>query len=155
MYMENTEVPAHQSVAAIIKLLRASGATEIRHQYIPGSGELAGLDFVIMTEVGPKAYRMPARIQPIFVQLQERRKKKTPEGSKRDLATADRIAWRQLFRWLEAQMALVDLNMAEPGEVFFAWLLSDDGSLTMYEHWKGRLLEAPKEAARRGSQVHR
>jgi hypothetical protein len=35
---------------------------------------------------------------------------------------ATRIVWRQLAAWVRAQMALVDLQMAKPEEVFLPYI---------------------------------
>ena len=40
---------------------------------------------------------------------------------------ARRVAWRQLLRWVQAQMAMIQCGMAESGEVFFAYLQSPCG----------------------------
>lgn len=39
---------------------------------------------------------------------------------------AERIAWRQLFRWTQVQMAMVEMGMAATDEVFLPYLEAGD-----------------------------
>jgi hypothetical protein len=50
----------------------------------------------------------------------------------RDREQAERVGWRQLKRWLEAQLALVETEMVEMREVFAPYLLAEDGR-TLFE----------------------
>ena len=45
---------------------------------------------------------------------------------------AKRIAWRQILRWVEAQLALVETGMVKIQEVFIPYMLMDKGK-TLYE----------------------
>ena len=40
---------------------------------------------------------------------------------------AKRVAWRQLLRWTEAQLAMIDAGMAHAGEVFLAYAEVEPG----------------------------
>src|ERR1039458_6782482 len=63
----------------------------------------------------------PLRVDPIFKKLQEERRRQREQHTTRDQERAERIAWRQLLRWVEAQLAMVDLGMAQDAEVFMAY----------------------------------
>jgi len=42
------------------------------------------------------------------------------------------VAWRQILRWIEAQLALVDTEMVQIQEVFMPYLQMNTGQ-TLYE----------------------
>jgi hypothetical protein len=65
-------------------------------------------------------YRLPARIEPVLQAMKNDRK--TP----RNLCNIDqarRVAWRQLLRWIEAQLALVGVGMVDVKEIFMPYLI--------------------------------
>ncbi len=85
-------------------------------------------------------FQFPVRVE----QAQERllaRYKRGPHDATALFSKAEDITWRQLVRWLEAQFAIVDLGMTVAEEVFMPYCVGVDGR-TLYEHWRGRLLEA-------------
>jgi hypothetical protein len=64
---------------------------------------------------------MPVRVEPL--------KKHIP-----DTAQAERTAWRQLLRWVQAQNAMIEVGMAEAGEVYFAYMVNPGTNRTLFEH---------------------
>ena len=59
------------------------------------------------------------------------------------------MAWRQLLRWTQAQMAMIQCGMAESAEVFFAYLQSPSGFSIFQEFAEQglRMLPPGKEKA--------
>jgi hypothetical protein len=45
---------------------------------------------------------------------------------------AERVSWRILKDWVEAQLALIESGQAEMGQVFMPYAMNDQGR-TMYE----------------------
>lgn len=126
MYLETTEVDAKRSAAEIVSELVRRGATDIHTKY---SGEsIVGLAWMMKIRGVPQLFQMPARVDPVERQLLARRKGvPSPQDRQRIREQAERTAWRQLLYWVRAQMALVALEMAETGEVFFPYLQSPAG----------------------------
>ena len=67
-----------------------------------------------------------------------------------DRAQAERTAWRQVLRWVEAQMAMIEAGMTQTHEVFMPYAVipgSDDK--TMFQAWESqqKLLAAPEAIA--------
>lgn len=48
---------------------------------------------------------------------------------------AERVAWRQLLRWVEAQLAMVDTGLSTVDEVLLPYMRGDDGQ-TIYSLFK-------------------
>jgi len=76
-------------------------------------------------------FKLPCRWKPIFNVLDGRKKRKPYRRSIE--AQAKRVAWRQILRWIEAQLALVETNMVKMQEVFLPYLLQKDDK-TLYEY---------------------
>jgi hypothetical protein len=51
-------------------------------------------------------------------------------------AQAERVAWRIVKDWLEAQMAIVVTNQAEMAQVFLSYVIADRSGLTVYQQFK-------------------
>ncbi len=67
-----------------------------------------------------------------------------------DRAQAERTAWRQVLRWVEAQMAMIDAGMTQTQEVFMPYaVIPGTDNKTMFQAWESqqKQLAAPSEAA--------
>lgn len=143
IFMGTTDVPARTSREQIMSLLIESGATNIALKY--AEKRVDGISFSLLTNLGNLCFALPLRIDPIFHLLQGERKRQVKQHANEDTAKAEKIAWRQLLRWLEAQMALIDLGMVEQAEVFMPYSVGQNGQ-TMFEVFKAqKLLAAPEE----------
>lgn len=59
---------------------------------------------------------------------------------KADLQQAERVAWRIIKDWIEAQMAIIEAQLASMDEVFFPYMLDSAGQKTLYEAYCERQL---------------
>ena len=138
LYMETTEIPAEKTAAQIQALLVRAGASQIATDY-DTEGRISGLRFVLIPKVPFKGlpFSLPVRVDPVFRHIQSKRFGKDRANAKaqqRDREKAERVAWRQALRWLQAQLAMIECGMVEPAEVFLPYLLH--GSRTVYETFK-------------------
>ncbi len=148
VFMEHTQVPSFRSISDIQYILTQAGAVAINQRM--KDKRINGVSFTLPLNRSLLAFELPARVEPVLQNLlKERRREPKPAEMVELRKKAENVAWRQLSKWLEAQLAIVGLGMVEAREVFMPYCLGDDGR-TMYEHWKGRLLEAPKEKENHG-----
>ena len=142
LFMETTEVPAERTAAEISAVLIQAGATQINTAY--ESGEIVGLRWTMRVPGGRELlFSMPARVDPIFQIFQKRRKYEWDRKEKAadDRTKAKRVAWRQLLRWVQAQVAMIECGMAESAEVFFPYIQAPSGQ-TLFEHFKEQQFKA-------------
>ncbi len=145
LFMEYTSVPFFRSIADIQHMLVQAGAASISQTM--RDKRVHGITFVLPTGNQALNFELPARVEPVFQTLLLQRRRSLKGGEREEiLKKAENIAWRQLSKWLEAQIAIVGLGMVQAQEVFMPYCLGLDGR-TMFEHWQGRLLEAPKGTA--------
>lgn len=131
LFMETTKIESSNTVAQIQALLGASGCTGVMTTYL--NKEVVGISFQVSIKEKNIAFNLPCRWKPIYNKL-FLRIKKARLGKLEDLENqAKRVAWRQLLRWIEAQLALVDTEMVKVEEVFMPYIQIDINGKTLFE----------------------
>lgn len=124
-----TSVDAFKTVSEIEYILMKHSAKSIMKNF---DGEsITGLSFLIDTGVQQIPVKLPVRTEECLEVL----KKEKASGTKSIKATkeqAERVAWRILKSWVEAQMALLDINMVQLQEIFLPYIELPDGN-TIYQ----------------------
>lgn len=139
LYMESTEINASRTAGEITQELVRSGARQIAMDFGEG-GRITGMHWVMRVNGSDVCFSMPARTKPIYDVL----KKKAAWSADADKIQekAERVAWRQLLRWIQAQNAMIETGMVQPAEVFMAYVVAPDQS-TMFEHWSKQIAAGP------------
>lgn len=119
LYMGSTEIDPIRTIGEIQSYLVRMGCRAIMTNYDPKTQEPIGLHFMMHIKGSDVPFKLPARIEPIF---------KIVNGDgwgrdkMKDMATAKRVAWRQIYRWIQAQVALIETGMVQPEEVFMPYV---------------------------------
>jgi hypothetical protein len=120
--METTKISAERTAQEITGLLAEAGATAVLTEYNKDR-KISGLSFKLQIGDREVPFSLPARIEPVFKYLQ---RKRSPifriRKEQEDRIQAERVAWRQLLRWIQAQLAMIDTGMVGAGEVFLPYL---------------------------------
>lgn len=143
LYMETTEVSAERSAAEVSAVLIRAGATQIATEY--EKGEIVGLRWTMRIAGRELLFAMPARVEPVYKIIHGRRDSyRRAEFEAKDRDQAKRVAWRQLLRWVQAQLAMVECGMTEAAEVFFPYLQTPSGNTiyTMFREQEFKMLPA-------------
>lgn len=128
IFMGTTAAPVHQSMGEITRVLAKAGATSISQVFArDGSGHVTGMNFHIPVGKIIYPYNLPVRTEALYDKIHAMRKRNPESHEDADRKQAERIAWRQLLRWVEAQMALVETGMVETREVFLPYCLDRNG----------------------------
>jgi len=140
LWMESSRKTAKQTVGDIQRLLGEYNAKSVFVEY--EGGEVVSVSFELEVNGKKLPFRLPCRWEAVYKRLMKRKMR----GIRRvDKVTEDakRIAWRQTYRWVEAQLAYVDTEMVKPEEVFLSYLIMSEGKtlFEMVEERKFRLLE--------------
>lgn len=137
LYMESTEISAERSAGEITSALIRAGANQIATDY--DSGRIKGLRWTMLIAGQNIVFSMPARVEPIFKIINGRRAYPFDYENK-DQLQAERVAWRQLLRWVQAQLAMIECGMTEAAEVFFPYMQM--GERTIFERFKEQEFKA-------------
>ena len=125
LYMETTKKSPEQTSAEIESLLIKYGLSRFMKEY--KNGEVVGCIFSIRLDDKDVPINLPVNWRPLLQLANEGRTKYI-----KDELQAQRVAWRQVLRWIEAQLALVDIGMVEMQEVFLPYVMVNKNQ-TMYQ----------------------
>jgi len=121
-----TSVPVSRTISQIQGNLVAHGARSIMINY-NDTREPESLSFIVPSPSGELSFRLPANIKAVAEVMERDRL----PGYRKDGQPA-RVAWRILKDWVEAQMAVIEAEMASLEEVFLPYLLAKDDQ-TLYQ----------------------
>ena len=123
-----TTIKAEKTAAEIQVKLAKAKAQAVLCEY-DSDGVLCAMSFRVMTTQGMVSFRMPANTAGVLRALNRDprvpKRLKTPEQ-------AANVTWRVLKDWIEAQLAIVEAEMAELTEVFLPYAQGQGGQ-TVYE----------------------
>lgn len=137
-----TKVDVYTTIGAIQGCLVKHGARKIMQDY-DSEGKPQALCFAIDTNFGVRGIKLPANVDAVYKVL-------TNQKVKCDREQAERVAWRILKDWVEAQMAILESQMVEIDEIFLPYMLVKGGATT-YELYKSNQLLLENEEQRNGS----
>ena len=123
LYMETTKIAAERTAGEIQQLLAQAGASQVVTEYNQQTREITGLRWTMEVYGQTIPFAMPARVQPVYEALRKRispRNRARKEDQLQD--QAKRVAWRQLLRWVQAQLAMIGTGMVRAEEIFLPYI---------------------------------
>ena len=127
-----TKVDVYTTLGEMQRQLAKHGAKKIMQDY-DDDGHITALSFMVDTPTGPRGIRLPANVDAAYAVL--RRQK-----VKCDRAQAERVAWRILKDWVEAQMAILESEMVQMDEIFLPHMVGKNGQ-TLFEAYRNDQLK--------------
>lgn len=134
-----TKVPVARSMGEIQGKLVAHGARSIMINYGPDEAP-ESLSFIVPTSEGNIPFRLSANVkgvETLLLNMRSRQPEKWYSGYKevmeRNRKQAARVAWRIIKDWVDAQLALIETEMATMEQVFLPYMLVKGGQQTLYE----------------------
>lgn len=128
LFMETTRIAPARTVTEIQAILAAHGASAVLLEFEVSN--VAAVSFKYDVGGVQIPFRLPCRWRSIETVL--RKSGKRPRYDDTFESWARRVAWRQILRWVEAQMALVATSMVKVQEVFFPYIQTPTGQ-TIFE----------------------
>jgi hypothetical protein len=124
MYMGTTKIAAEKTVNEISKLLARSGARAVLTEY-DDDGNVTGVCFKVQMKGQFVSFSLPARADAVLHMLTQEGVLSTDPVRRGE--QAERTAWRQILRWIEAQMALIETGQVQLEEIFLPFAVGPDG----------------------------
>lgn len=140
-----TNVPVAQTVGEIHRDLAAHGARKVMFDY-DDDGRILAICFSIVTPEGDRAVRLPGNAERVRMVLQRQKNDpKRRDRTKIDASPeqAERVAWRIVKDWLSAQLAILETEMVDVGQVFLPYFVGRNGQ-TLYEAYQSGQLCLPE-----------
>lgn len=125
-----TTVDSFKTVSEIEYILMKHKAKSIMKNYDIES--ITGLSFLIDTGTQHIPVRLPVKVDECLKVLKKEKRENPRKQIKDTREQAERVAWRILKDWVEAQMALLDIEMVRFEEIFLPYIETDNGQ-TIYE----------------------
>lgn len=137
-----TAVPADRTISECQRLLGRHGAAAVAVHYDQG-GRADGMSFTLRTVHGERSFALPVDVAAMRGLLLTQERDGAFKTSRKSAGTfsspdhAERVAWRVIKDWLEAQLALIDAQMATLDQVMLPYLHVEPGR-TLYEAYRAR-----------------
>jgi hypothetical protein len=132
-----TSVPVGRTIGQIQGLLVEAGARQVMTEYDP-VGRATGIAFAVETAHGARTFVLPVnsvRVEAVLKRDKVPNRFATPEH-------AERVAWRIVKDWVEAQLAIIRTEMVTLDQVMLPYMRSGSGQ-TMYELYLNQQLALP------------
>ncbi|MFH1088208.1 MAG: hypothetical protein V1737_06470 [Chloroflexota bacterium] len=137
-----TEVAAEKTISQIERLLANHGASAIIKEY-GDTKQVKAIEFDVKTKFGLRTIRLPAKVEAVYRILAGDGWWPEPKKSHFQ-AQAQRVAWRIILRWVEAQLALIQTEQSSLDEIFLPYMLTSGGQ-TMYQALVNNQLQLPSK----------
>lgn len=132
-----TDVPVNRTIGHVQALLVEAGARSVSTSY-DEQGRTIGMAFAVQTGYGMRQFVLPVQADKVLAVLKAEKiapRYKVP-------AHAERVAWRIVKDWLEAQLAIIRAEQASLDQVMLPYMTESSGR-TVYELYVDRQLALP------------
>lgn len=123
-----TSIDHNKTIGEITTCLVAHGANKIVVDY-DGDRLSAAVTFMVPTPRGNVFFSLPCNYGNVLKAMEKNKKVPRSQCNK---AQAIRVAWRIVKDWVEAQMAIVEAELAAVEEVFLPYAITKKGN-TLYK----------------------
>lgn len=130
-----TTVDSFKTASEIEYILVKHNARSIMKTY--DGDRITGLSFLIDIGEQQLPVKLPVKINECYEVLVREKKNSPKSNIKATKEQAERVAWRILKDWIEAQMALLDIQMVQFQEIFLPYIETKTGE-TIYEKLEGK-----------------
>ncbi|PPL04957.1 hypothetical protein [Parapedobacter indicus] len=124
-----TKIDSTKTIGEITKCLVSHGAKKIVSDY-DDDGIPTLITFLLPINDRMVAYALPANYSGVLKAMEK------AKGVPRHLCTKEqavRVSWRIVKDWIEAQMAIVEANLADMAEVFLPYAVTPSGNTLYHE----------------------
>ncbi len=141
-----TSISTEKTAAEIQKKLAGAKAQAVMCEY-DDDGIMSAMSFRIKSASGILSFRLPSNMDGVYKSLCNNNKVPARLQTHEQAA---RVAWRILKVWVEAQIAIIEAQMADIEEIFLPYVQDPTGK-TLYEIIKDngyKLLTDPRDLIR-------
>lgn len=118
-----TKKTPEETIMEISKLLSEFGVRGILSEY-DDTGNVTSMSFKINVDGKDFGFRLPTDWRPVLKTMEQDRK--TPRRCCYE-DQARRTAWRIVYHWIDAQLALVKIGMVKMQTIFLPYVVASDG----------------------------
>lgn len=128
----STTVPVTRTLGEISDMLVRAGATDVLTSYMP-ERRVSAIKFLLPTPYGQQLFALPAKADAVYAVLaRQKAQGRNRAGVPVTRDQAERVAWRIIRDWLDAQLALIETEQATADQVLLPYRLID-ADRTVYD----------------------
>jgi hypothetical protein len=130
-----TSISATVTVQEIQTLLAKAGASAVMVEY-DGEQNVSAISFKVKFDGRDIGFRLPGDPVPTLAAIRQQKERYRRSGQRFrapiDMEQAQRVTWRVIKDWIEAQLAMIEAHQAALAQVFLPYAVTNDGK-TLYE----------------------
>jgi len=126
-----SKVPVSRTIAQVQAKLVEHGARAVMMEY-DDRGRTIALAFKVNMPNGDLPIRLPIDTAATLRVLQRQAENREIPGRYAEEAHAYRVAWRNIFHWVSAQLALLETEMVRLEQIFLPYVITPGGQ-TIYQ----------------------
>lgn len=137
-----TRISAAKSIAEVTSMLVKAGVSTVATRY--SDGRAVGLAFTMPTPHGPRDFELPVNVEGVAALLAKQEKRgdfRSTRKAKGYFSTpehAEKVAWRVMKDWMEAQLAMIEAEMADIIQVMLPYVIVGIEGKTLHEVYRER-----------------
>lgn len=131
-----TTISSVKTISEIQKILAEHKAKAILTEF-DNDGNVSAVSFKIDTINGEVGIKLPINVENVLIVLRKQKKNNTRINATYEQAL--KTGWRNIKDWIDAQMALIETEMATMDQVFLPYILNKEGQ-TLYEMFNSKKL---------------
>lgn len=135
-----TKIAPEQTISEIQKMLSRHGVSAIMTEY--DGPHVSAVSFKMIVDGKPMGFKLPCNWKSVLGIFEAGKSDRNMWDKKRAArireareAQAIRTAWRIIKDWIQAQLALVEVNMVTVPQVFLPYAIMKDGR-SLAEHFE-------------------
>lgn len=132
-----SEVKPSKSIGELETLLVSAGARNISKDY-DAAGNVTAFFFSITVQHGTVSFRLPCNVDAVYDFFLSRRKHYQRGTKARIREQSERVAWRILLDWVDAQLSMIMAKQVKPEQAFFAYIINPNTGQTLFEHMESQ-----------------
>ncbi|WP_269478222.1 hypothetical protein [Hominibacterium faecale] len=138
-----TTIDAYKTVSEIEYILVKHKAKSVLKNYT-NDGSIESLSFIVEIPTGQMPIKLPVNTDAALAVLIREKKSNPRKQIKTTREQAERVAWRILKDWVEAQMALIEIELVKMEQVFLPYAVLDESGETIFEKLESRQFLLPE-----------
>ncbi len=141
-----SDIPINRIFENLQRVLAEHGAKQITFDYAE-DGKVYGIYFLVAVNGKALRIKLPAKVenaQAVLKKQWDANMISHKQGREKTYGyeQAYRVAWRNILDWVEAQMALLDIEMAKIEEIFLPYVVNSEGR-TLFEFYEQHGFQLP------------
>lgn len=133
-----TTIDSSKTISEIEYMLQRHGARSILKEFSPETKMITGMSFIIDTGKGQVPIKMPVHTERVLAILKKEKREHPRTNIKVTAEQAERVSWRILKDWVEASIAMYEIDLVKMEEIFLPHVVTGADGKTIFEKLEQR-----------------